>query len=96
MPETNPRQGGFHIDLDQTSVFWRLAAAEGYLPAFQRSLSSQHTLILHCQGTAARQNGLSILLIHALLSHVETYFRNSTKLSVLFWAEMVRFLAWRR
>lgn len=35
MPETNPRQGGLHTDLDQTSVFWRFAAAEGYLPGFQ-------------------------------------------------------------
>lgn len=57
MPETNPRQGGLYTDLDQTSMFSRLvAAAEGYPPAFQRSLSSLPILILHCQDTAARQN----------------------------------------
>lgn len=52
MPERNPRQGGLHTDLDQTSIFWRLvAAAEGYLPAFQRSLFSSHPHIAlsgHC------------------------------------------------
>lgn len=96
MPERNPRQGGLHTDLDQTSIFWRLvAAAEGYLPAFQRSLYSHRTLTLHYQDTAARWCGLGTLLTHAFSSCVETYFRNSLKPSVLSWAEMVRFHAWR-
>lgn len=51
----NPRQSGLPTALDQTSLFWKLAvAAKGYLPAVQTSLASQHTLMLHCQDTAAR------------------------------------------
>ena len=70
LPETNPRQGGLHTEPSQTSMFWSLAAAEGYLPASQRSLSSQHTLILHYLGTAAKQNGVGIVLTHAFMSLV--------------------------
>lgn len=69
-PGTNPRQGGLPTALDQTSMFWKLAAAaEGDLPSFQKSLSSQHILMLHFQDTAARWNGSGMLSVH--VSHIE-------------------------
>lgn len=68
-PGTNPRQSGLPTALNQTSIFWKLAAAEGDLPAFQKFLTSQHILVLHFQDTAARWNGSGMLSVPA--SHIE-------------------------
>lgn len=93
-PGTNPGQAGLPTGLDQNSMLWKPAAAEGYLPAFQKSLASQHSLVLHFQDTAARWNGSGMLSVH--VSHIENYFGNGTKPSILAWAGMFRFLQWRR
>lgn len=68
-PGTNPGHGALPTALDQTRMFWKLAAAKGYLQAFQKSLAFSRCS--SCTFRTLQQDGMAQGCSQSM-SHTET------------------------